>query len=515
MTADRRRPRVFIKQDVVFGDTLLSRIVEQAGCELQPSIESSASSDALDEDPVPLALIIVSLDPDPMRTIAWVADLRRRDWLAAVPILGVSSLDRLGIDYRRLREVGLTGLIDAGAPREHVRFRVSQLAYRGREGRRFERAPCCIPVELETGGERTTAYATSLSAGGMGLACSHRIEPNTVLGLRFALDEETEPISVSGRIVRLQESRRPDAAYEIGVFFHRLSRPVHDEISATVSRLLAAWDTVSAAGLIGRSAVDSFGADGPGGSPVREGQPGPESLRSLDGALRSESWRGAPRGPKRAWERRVVVLAGIAIAAFAVAPLTVRYTKDHRRAQALSDSRMLGRAILAFYLDVGRWPVNNDEQLSSGEISRLVGLPASAISPATVPKGRGSAGGWAGAGDGGSAGAIEDHLIRNAREGLSPIYPTSSTAPDPPGWNGPYLRGVPLDPWGRPYVCDTRYLSGAGISGVTEAETSDHAVLCLSAGPDRAFQTPFSDDEELSGPRGDDVGWMIQADETS
>jgi hypothetical protein len=152
----------------------------------------------------------------------------------------------------------------------------------------------------------------------------------------------------------------------------------------------------------------------------------------------------------------------------------------------------------------------------AGELSRLVGLPASQINAAAIPDGNGApgAGNWDGGGSGGTAGALEDHLIRNQRAGLNPIYPASATPPSPPGWNGPYLTTIPLDPWGRPYVCNVRYLDTAQVTGVTPAEEDNHAVFCLSAGADGFFNTSFNDPTELGGPGGDDIGWQIQGDQT-
>lgn len=199
------------------------------------------------------------------------------------------------------------------------------------------------------------------------------------------------------------------------------------------------------------------------------------------------------------------------IALAALTPLTVRYAEKADRERAMSDSRTLGRAILAFYLDTGTWPVNDDEDRNTGELSRLVGLPAEEISAAAVPTGVGDAANWSGGPQSGAAGAIEDQLIRNQREGLIAIYVPSRTAPEPPGWNGPYLASVPLDPWERPYVCNTRHLEDAGIPGVTRAAAERHAVFCISAGPNGVFDTSLSDESELFAAQGDDIGWPIQA----
>jgi prepilin-type N-terminal cleavage/methylation domain-containing protein len=224
------------------------------------------------------------------------------------------------------------------------------------------------------------------------------------------------------------------------------------------------------------------------------------------------------------WKRRepgftlmeiLIAVAILAILSAALSPLVIKYVNDARRARALSDSQNLGQAILAFNLDTGRWPVSNDSNPSdTGEVSRLVGQPAASLSQ--VPSGTGATGAanWDGGGSGGTAVAIEDLLIRNQVGATTPIYPVSQTAPAPPGWNGPYLKEVPLDPWGNPYVCNVRYLDGAGVTGVTTAEEDNHAVFCLSAGPDGVFNTSFDDGTELQAPGGDDIGWPIQSDQT-
>jgi prepilin-type N-terminal cleavage/methylation domain-containing protein len=211
----------------------------------------------------------------------------------------------------------------------------------------------------------------------------------------------------------------------------------------------------------------------------------------------------------------IEILVGVAVLAIlsaALTPLVVKYVNDGRRARALSDSQAIGQAILAFQLDTGMWPVNDDAVLTdAGELSRLVGLP-SPIVAASIPGGAGAAGNWDGGGSGGTAGALADQLIRNQTALLNPLYPVSVSAPEPPGWNGPYLKQIPMDPWGRPYVCNVRYLDGSRVT--TAVNEDNHAVLCLSAGPNAAFDTPLDDATQLAGPLGDDIGWAIQGDQT-
>jgi type II secretory pathway pseudopilin PulG len=216
----------------------------------------------------------------------------------------------------------------------------------------------------------------------------------------------------------------------------------------------------------------------------------------------------------------LVAVAIVAIIAGAITPLVLKYIGDARRTRALSDARTLGQAILAFNLDTGRWPVSNDGNLGdAGELSRLVGLAAGDISAGNIPDGAGTApgdGNWDGGGSGGDAGAIDDFLKYNADSDTDPLYTASMNPALSPGWNGPYVQDVPLDPWGSPYVINVRYLDGGGVNGVTTAEAQDHAVFVLSAGANGLFETSFDDGTPLSNDAagGDDVGWMVEGRQT-
>ena len=210
----------------------------------------------------------------------------------------------------------------------------------------------------------------------------------------------------------------------------------------------------------------------------------------------------------------LVAIALVAILAALLSPLVVKHLQTSRVSRARSDAAVLVGAIETFQLDTGRWPVSSDGVLvGSEEISRLVGLPASALVPAAIPGGAGSAPGdssWSGGGDGGEAAALADLLIHNRSDSVSPLYPAPS-GPGAPGWRGPYVDRVPLDPWGRPYVCNVRYLVGANVEGVTNAEAADHAVLCLSAGANGLFETAFADATALAPiGGGDDTGAVLQ-----
>jgi prepilin-type N-terminal cleavage/methylation domain-containing protein len=210
----------------------------------------------------------------------------------------------------------------------------------------------------------------------------------------------------------------------------------------------------------------------------------------------------------------LVAVAILAILSASLTPLVIKYLNDGRRARAMSDAEVIAQGIIAFNLDTGIWPVSSDGNVNdAGELSRLVGLP-DGFAGTDIPDGSGTATGddnWDGGGSGGAAGALEDHLIFNANAAVDPLYPVSASPPQPPGWNGPYLKTVPVDPWGRPYVCNVRYLQGGNVAGTTPAELDEHAVFCLSSGPNGQWETSFDDATELEDrPGGDDIGSLIQ-----
>jgi len=210
----------------------------------------------------------------------------------------------------------------------------------------------------------------------------------------------------------------------------------------------------------------------------------------------------------------LVAIAIVAILASVLSPLVVKHIQSGRIARARSDAQALAQAIQAFQLDVGRWPVSSDGTAGGTEdLSRLVGLAAGDLAPEQIPGGAGSADGdsaWQGGGDGGVPAPLVDLLVYNRTEAADPAYPLPVHTGEP-GWRGPYLDRIPLDPWGHPYVCNVRYLAGANVAGVTAEEAADHAVYCLSAGPNQQFETAFADATPLGNqPGGDDVGSLIQ-----
>lgn len=202
----------------------------------------------------------------------------------------------------------------------------------------------------------------------------------------------------------------------------------------------------------------------------------------------------------------IIAVALVAIMAVAIAPPLVQNIKQGKITRAQSDVQAISTAILSFYKDVGDWPTTSP---AGGNLNRLVGNYSLGGGNNGIPAGSNAvtgAGRWR---NYGQSGTLEEYLIRNQAAGNPELYRVSRNPMSTPGWNGPYLSEVTLDPWGSPYVVNVRYAQAA-LAGTGTENYDMHNVLIVSAGPNKIFETPFDDavyDEQAGG---DDIAYVIQ-----
>ncbi|PIE76384.1 hypothetical protein CSA17_02485 [bacterium DOLJORAL78_65_58] len=149
----------------------------------------------------------------------------------------------------------------------------------------------------------------------------------------------------------------------------------------------------------------------------------------------------------------LIAVAIVALLAVAVGIPVAKNLNQGKTARAASDAQVIGNAILNFYKDVGQWPTQMDAD-ASPEAFRLVGNFEQGGGDSGIATGNGRALGanaWA---TFGSSTTLTEQLIRNRVGNVYPLYKESANPHQTPGWNGPYLDRVPLDPWGRPYVVE-------------------------------------------------------------
>jgi hypothetical protein len=108
---------------------------------------------------------------------------------------------------------------------------------------------------------------------------------------------------------------------------------------------------------------------------------------------------------------------------------------------------------------------------------------------------------WNDTGAAANVGTLENHLTKNTIGAT--FYPTPGTLGNlnvvgPQfglGWRGGYLAGpIAPDPWGSAYEVNSMFVAAATNAATATNEGFygwDRDVFCISAGPNKIFQTPF------------------------
>ncbi len=234
-------PRIFLWEDLTFFRTRLSEILEESELEVMKGTGFKNLVEALIQNPPPPDLLLLPVGRLSPSMISMVQELRATPGIPPVPILGITPLDRSGLDLTELRHLGFSGLIDKRAQPEHVIFRVNQLVRDCDPRRRHDRAPACFPIDLEIGGVLRTEYVLSLSIGGMRFTSGSSLAGNTDITARFRVSEATDDfIEVRARV--LYALKRVGGSgvspYEIGASFYPLDGSARLFMEAEVRRLL-------------------------------------------------------------------------------------------------------------------------------------------------------------------------------------------------------------------------------------------------------------------------------------
>jgi hypothetical protein len=143
------------------------------------------------------------------------------------------------------------------------------------------------------------------------------------------------------------------------------------------------------------------------------------------------------------------------------------------------------------------------------EVDRLVGNAALGGGNNGIPGGDAEVPGAGAWNSHGTPATLAEHLVVNARGPLRPLYPFSERPFEQPGWNGPYLDQIPLDPWGRPYVVNICF-AHAPRAGSWSARNEFHNVLVISAGRNGVFETPFDPGAVAEAAGGDDIAAVVR-----
>lgn len=236
------RPRIFLGEDTSFFRVRLSEILAREGFEVLAPEPGRSLAEALASPPPQLDLLILPVHPASEESFGLLRAVRANPALAKLPILGVTPLNRSGLDLDALRALGIVGFVDKRTIPELLTFRINAIVRPGLAcKRRFERAPSFFPVDLDADGCLSSEYGLNLSCGGLALASARPLDADTRVTLRFHLPPPRDVlIEVRGRVVRCARERDEASPYRLGICFETLDARVHELIDGAVRDLLAA-----------------------------------------------------------------------------------------------------------------------------------------------------------------------------------------------------------------------------------------------------------------------------------
>jgi len=232
------RPIAVLAEDVSIGGIPLSDTLEKTSCTVVVCKPGESIVEAGNRCPRKPDVIIVPVQPSDSSELDRIREIRESSRLRDTPILAVVDSPGSPRNRRSLQALGVVGLLDRRTAPAHVMFRINRIVH-GSSGRRLApRAPAFFPLTLETAGRAATEYALSLSPGGMGVTSELPLDLNSVVQLRFRLEDKGEPLRISGRVVYCRSG--PDCAplNEIGIVFVALDPESRSRIEGEVARLL-------------------------------------------------------------------------------------------------------------------------------------------------------------------------------------------------------------------------------------------------------------------------------------
>lgn len=230
----QQMPRIFVIQDREIHRTRLAKVLALTHCQVIEVLPNASLPDDIENVDASPDLFVFPIDGADSTSLDRVRAVHAHEEFSDVPILGVARMKQLHVGLDELRSLGIVGVAEREGSVEHLAFRVSQLVRPSLQRRRWERIEVFFPVHFELDGVRTTELALSLSAGGIGLRCSRKVELNT--DVRIVLEpEEGVELELEGRVVQAADDPRAFPRNRVAVVFY----PASDETTARLERTVA------------------------------------------------------------------------------------------------------------------------------------------------------------------------------------------------------------------------------------------------------------------------------------
>ncbi len=224
---------IALVHEIRFEQRDFAEILSEAGHSVLPGLPEGGEGEGFPH------VVVMRIEAGDPACLDMIRTLRASPRARAVPILGVSTFDKMSLDLQERRSHGVVGLVDTRSPAEHALRRIAQIVRPCGLRRGSERVRCFFPVEVGMDGEWAQEYALDLSVTGLRLTSEQSLEENTDLELRFSLPMISEEvIETSARLVRRDARRNSSGRHEVGVFFYPLEQRHVDVLRQEVERLL-------------------------------------------------------------------------------------------------------------------------------------------------------------------------------------------------------------------------------------------------------------------------------------
>jgi len=233
------KPVVAVFQDADLVSLQLTSLVRDADCNVFEIFPHSDISEMANAAPDPPQLAVVGLGGE-TPAAERIAQVRGLPSFADVPILAIARAGVRVPNRSELEPLGVTGLVTHNADREHLVFRIGQLARDLSERRRYQRVNCLLPVEIEARGARSQEVVLSLSVAGAGVASGRELDQNMDVRVKFLSGPLSIAGSIDGRVARISESANSVPKFRVGVVFYGLAPGVRSALVAVIESL---WES--------------------------------------------------------------------------------------------------------------------------------------------------------------------------------------------------------------------------------------------------------------------------------
>ena len=191
---------IFIADDSEFFRVKLSDIITEAGHRARLFNDGRGVIATLQESSDACDLIMLDLqmpESDGFTVLEWI---KKNNLTDKLPVLAMTGAYEPTHVLDQLKELGAVGLMTKMYSPEQVLHRVNQLLFPDKVDRGEARLPIPIPVDCTTDNAFFTGHLLNLSASGLFLHTTVKLQADTAIILKFSLPDSDKIMDVNGLV---------------------------------------------------------------------------------------------------------------------------------------------------------------------------------------------------------------------------------------------------------------------------------------------------------------------------